>query len=147
MISMPMYDLSEPTRSNVAIFLAAASFPGALSKGKNTVKVFFEVTLFHSTLSFEFVGIACVRVVSVFPELEVGVTSFSFPLLLGACIEEFTSSTKGCLLEEVRLFSLLASPFRLADGGVLYSTPSIGVFCLFCFKEFRLFLYLVSVFC
>src|SRR5436305_14505541 len=117
--STPMYDVSEPTKSNVAIFLAAASFPGALSKGKNTAKVFLEVTLFHSTLSFELVGTACVWVVSVFSEVEVGVTSFSFPLLLGACIEEFISSTKGCLLEEVRLFSLLASPFGLADDGVL----------------------------
>ena len=76
------YDVNEPTKSNVAIFLAAASFPGAFSKGKNTAKVFLEITLFHSTLSFEFVGIAYMQVVSVFLEIKVGVTSFSFLLLL-----------------------------------------------------------------
>src|SRR5436305_7569839 len=108
-----MYDMSEPTKSNVAIFLAAASFPGALSKRKNIAKVFLEVTLFHSTLSFELVGTACVWVVFIFLVVEVGVTSSSFPLLLCACIEEFISSIRGCLLEEVRLFSLLASPFGL----------------------------------
>src|SRR5581483_1693515 len=89
----PMYDVSEPTRSNVAIFLAATSFPGALSKGKKTTKVFFDMTLFHSTLSFELVDTACVWVVSVFSGVEVGVTSFALLLFLGACHREFFSES------------------------------------------------------
>ena len=71
--------MSEPTKSNVAIFLAATSFPGALLKGKYTAKVFLEVTLFHSTLSFELVGTAYMWVVSMFSGVEVEITTFSFP--------------------------------------------------------------------
>jgi|SRR5581483_5877256 len=114
--------LSLPTRSNVAIFLAAASFSSTFSKEKNTVKVFLKVTLFHLTLLFELVGTACVQMVSVFLELEVGVTFFPFSLFLGACIDSSMPPSEGFWLGKVILFSMLAFPFGLADGEVLYST-------------------------
>src|SRR5581483_9466345 len=97
--------------------------------------VFFDVTLFHLTLSFELVGTACVQVVSVFSGVEVGITSLPFHLFLETCIDSSMPPSEGFWLGEVILFSMLAFPFGLADGEVLYSTLSIGVFVYFALKS------------